>query len=397
MAMTESVSIIDVDTHVTPSADVLQYFGSEELSRRWNEVSPFVIDQNPDRPGERHVFRVRPIAFRRRPGTRAGEAGAVADRPAFGVGGVAQASAQGTGAIAVADVSDRNSALRLKDMDVEGVDQHVLIPGVWASACTVLPADLALLLYASYHRYMDEYCSADVRRLRGVMVIPGQDAETGAQWIRRYGEEPWCGAAQLLLPEGMPVDVPELEPIWQALDEQRLPLIIHPFTYEPPYFPGYRDIWDNIVVARTAALPWNAQRFLAYLVLGGVLDRWPHVRVGFMETSSGWLHWWLKRLDMNMHYLSHAVDPPAKPIIEYVRNGQVSCAIELYEGAETAKTLIDLCGDGCILYSSDYPHSECEWPESPAVVRGWATIIGEGAVRKIFSDNPARFLARNFD
>ena len=120
---------------------------------------------------------------------------------------------------------------------------------------------------------------------------------------------------------------------------------VHPFTYEPPYFPGYRDIWDNIVVARTAALPWNAQRFVAYLILGGILDRWPNLRVAFMETSAGWLHWWLKRLDMNMHYLSHAVDLPAKSLLEYVRDGRVSCAIELYEGADTAKALIDLCGE----------------------------------------------------
>jgi len=393
--MTDAAGIIDVDTHVDPSADVLEHYASAELRKRWKEVTPYVIDQDPDQPGERHVFRVRPIAFRRRPGTGTGVAAAVADRPAFGVGGVAQAASQGTGTIAVSDVSDRNSELRLKDMDAEGVSQHVIIPGVWAAACTVLPDELALLLYASYHRYMEDYCSADVSRLRGVMVIPGQDPETGAEWIRRHAREPWCGAAQLLLPEGMPVDVPELEPVWQALDAERLPLIVHPFTYEPPYFPGYRDIWDNIVVARAAALPWNAQRFLAYLLLGGVLDRWPGVRAGFMETSAGWLHWWLKRLDMNMHYLSHSVDLPAKPLLEYVRDGQVSCAVELYEGAETVKALIELCGEDCLLYSSDYPHSECEWPDSPAVVKGWADVIGDAAVRKLFWDNPRRFLTRD--
>lgn len=386
--------IIDIDTHVDPSADVLKQYAADALRKRWDELAPFVIDQYPDRPDERHVFRVRPIAFRRRPGTKLTTAGSVADRPAFGAGGVARPVAQGAGAISVAEVSDQNAELRLKDMDTEGVSQHVLIPGVWAAACTALPIEITSLLYESYHRYMADYCSADVQRLRGVMVIPGKDPAMAAAWVRRHGDEPWCAAAQLLLPEGMPVDDPDLEPVWKELHDKRLPLVVHPFTYEPPYFPGYRDIWDNIVVARTAALPWTAQRFLAYLLLGGVLDRWPGMKVGFMETSAGWLHWWLKRLDMNMRYLSHAVDLPAEGLLDYVRDGRVSCAIELYEGAETAKALIDLCGDGCLMYSSDYPHPECAWPDSPGVVLGWSDLIGEDAVRKLMTDNPRRFLSR---
>ena len=42
------------------------------------------------------------------------------------------------------------------------------------------------------------------------------------------------------------------------------PSLYHSFFYEPPYFPGYRDVWGNLAVARTAAHPWGAQRILAY-------------------------------------------------------------------------------------------------------------------------------------
>jgi len=386
--------IIDVDTHVDPSADVLQYYASPELRERWDELSRYIIEQYPDEPGKRRVFRMRPIAYRRRPGSHLEEAGQTAARPAFGVGGVAQPKVQGSGRIAVADVSDRNAELRLKDMDAEGVSQHLIIPGVWAAACTAIDRDLALLLYEAYHRYMADYCSADSSRLRGVMLIPGQDPATAAEWIRRYGTEIWCGAAQIMLPEGLPVDDPDLTPIWEALNELDLALLVHPFTYEPPYFPGYRDIWDNIVVARTAALPWNAQRLLAYLILGGHFDRWPNLRAGFLETSAGWLPWWLKRLDMNMHYLSHAVDLPEMSPLDYVRGGRVFCGIELYEGADTAKSLIDLAGSDFLLYSSDYPHSECQWPDSPSVVRSWEPEIGADALEKMLEANPRRYLRR---
>ena len=80
--------IIDIDTHVDPSADVLHLYASPELRERWDELAPYLIEQYPDRPGERQVFRVRPIAFRRRPGSHLEAAGETAARPAFGVGGV---------------------------------------------------------------------------------------------------------------------------------------------------------------------------------------------------------------------------------------------------------------------------------------------------------------------
>ena len=57
---------------------------------------------------------------------------------------------------------------------------------------------------------------------------------------------------------GLPVDDPDLAPIWEAMDETNLPYCHHSFFYEPPYFPGYRDIWGNAVVARTLASPRSA-------------------------------------------------------------------------------------------------------------------------------------------
>ena len=99
-----------------------------------------------------------------------------------------------------------------------------------------------------------------------------------------------------VLPEGLPVDDPDLEPIWQAMDEADLPIMHHSFFYEAPYFPGYRDIWGNVAVARTAAQVWGAQRLMAYVLVSGMLDRYPNLRVATVETGHGWLPHWIIRL-----------------------------------------------------------------------------------------------------
>ena len=184
----------------------------------------------------------------------------------------------------------------------------------------------------------------------------------------------------------------EGERIFEAMDESDVPFVHHSFFYEPPYFPGYRDIWGNVVVARAAAHPWGAERLTAYCILSGLFDRYPNLRLGFAECSAGWLPGWLVRLGGQKRYMRHAV-PETKldDPLDYARAGHVFCGIELYEGETLAKSIVDVVGEDVLMYQSDYPHPGGEFPDSPAVVLGW-TSLGEAAMTKLLSGNAERFL-----
>ena len=196
-----------------------------------------------------------------------------------------------------------------------------------------------------------------------------------------------------VLPEGLPVDDPDLEPIWQAMDEADLPIMHHSFFYEAPYFPGYRDIWGNVAVARTAAHVWGAQRLMAYVLVSGMLDRYPESAGGHRGDRP--------RLAAALDHPPHQPDrlrqgrrarrPEAHPL-EYVQMGRVFCAIEQHEGAEMTKAVIDILGDGVLMYESDFPHPECYYPNSTDNVISWGPVIGEEALRKLMADNAARYL-----
>jgi len=164
----------------------------------------------------------------------------------------------------------------------------------------------------------------------------------------------------LLLPEGLPVDDPSLDPIWDAMADADLPLVYHSFFYEPPYFPGYRDMWGNLAVARTAAHPWGAQRILAYLLLSGMFDHWPSLRVGFAETGAGWLPNWLLRLDFMSKYLNTTVPETKHTPLEYAQKGNVFCGIQLYEGAVMAKATLGSPVQTC--RPNSVRHSYPFWP-----------------------------------
>ena len=64
--------------------------------------------------------------------------------------------------------------------------------------------------------------------------------------MKALTNESWVAAVAPVLPEGMPVDHPALDPLWDVMNDAHLPILHHSFTFEPPYFPGYRDMWGQI-------------------------------------------------------------------------------------------------------------------------------------------------------
>jgi predicted TIM-barrel fold metal-dependent hydrolase len=63
----------------------------------------------------------------------------------------------------------------------------------------------------------------------------------------------WAVAVMPFLAEGLPADHPSLDPIWREAQEYDLPIANHRLTWTPPYYPGYRDLYDNIFLGRLAA------------------------------------------------------------------------------------------------------------------------------------------------
>jgi predicted TIM-barrel fold metal-dependent hydrolase len=176
------------------------------------------------------------------------------------------------------------------------------------------------------------------------------------------------------------------------MNETNLPYCHHSFFYEPPYFPGYRDIWGNTVVARTAAHVWGAERLLAYILVSGMLDKYPNLRVGTVETGHGWLPNWILRLTSQAKFVKDVLPARASTPLEYVQQGRVFCGIENHEGPLMTRAVNDILGDGVLMYQSDYPHPESLFPAAVDTVLEWKGVLGEPATRKLMSENAMRFL-----
>ena len=142
--MKNGYKIIDTDTHVGPNLETLKLYASDLLERRWSEFDPFL---QPVTLGG-HFLSVNPMKYARELGTEHGgeKAEKGGDSPLRG------AVTKGFERPPADDVSNLNAAGRLEDMDLEGVDVNLVIPGTFGNAATTFDNELAVEIYEDNHR-----------------------------------------------------------------------------------------------------------------------------------------------------------------------------------------------------------------------------------------------------
>ena len=127
---------------------------------------------------------------------------------------------------------------------------------------------------------------------------------------------------------------------------------------------------------------------LLALIEGGVLERHPQLRVGFLESGCGWVPYWLWRLDRNFEDLRWEVGDRVKLKPSEYFHRQCFVAVEPSE-PYIAQFLEDIGTDN-IIFGSDYPHMD----HKPGVIRDFLTLEGnlsKQIIQKILWDNPQRF------
>jgi uncharacterized protein len=369
----------DADTHVNPAAEVLERYVDPAFRPRLADLAPYrIATRQIGGTPDWHQYRVDTKLYRRILGTSGPDAtftgrgtnwrGTKQPRPG---------------------VQDDQAENRIKDMDEEGSDAHFLVATGWVSVVGLSDIELEIGLIRAWHRHAADFCGQFPTRLKTMIVASTRNPAEAVREIRQWGTSKWAVAVLPLLAKEIPIDHPDLEPIWQAAQEHDLPVVHHSLTRNPPYFPGYQDLWDNIFLGRLAAHPWGGMRFMAAFIGSGILDRYPRLRMGILECGFGWLPFWAKRMDEQAVYVGGTAPLKHAPS-EYMTSGRFFCTIERHEGEDLFNHVVSVLGDDVLMWASDYPHSECQFPNSVDNVLSWSSLTPD-TKRKLLWDNAARF------
>ena len=275
----------------------------------------------------------------------------------------------------------------LADADREGIDGMVFFP----SAALGLPAyedqRFAADMARAYTIWMADWCGRGKGRFYGVGLVPIEDVTTSIAIMREARD---LGLKAIMVPAVLKdrnLDHPDLEPFYAAAADLDMPLGIHGAPgIHLPNLGSHR--FDNYLQVHCVSFPFDMMVASTALILGGVFERHPTLRVALLESGVGWVPYFMERMEEHLEKRGRLTPECRHEPKEYIARGQLYVSCEPEE--VSVPLAVEALGDHFIMYASDYPHWDSDFPNSTKPLRERRDI--SDAVRaKIMGENAERF------
>jgi uncharacterized protein len=277
---------------------------------------------------------------------------------------------------------------RLKDMDLEGIDTAVVFgTSPFLSLPFVEDKELACAISVVYNNWVASYCKADPRRLKAVALVPIQDPPAAVKELRRCVKD--LGFVAVASPthssSGKNLDHPDHEPFFAEAERLNVPVCVHVGAGDG--VAAGTERFDHPFYTHAMTHPFEQMIGVLCVVVGGMLEKFPKLKVAFMEAGAGWVPYWMERLDEHYEYLQPTVPWLKKPPSEYMRGGQLYYAFEPDES--TVGLVANYVGAEHLVFASDYNHSDSKFPDTVKSIVG-REDIAPSLMAKIMGENAAR-------
>jgi predicted TIM-barrel fold metal-dependent hydrolase len=276
-----------------------------------------------------------------------------------------------------------------------GADGTILFPNwelTWARLLRNDPESLKVNMEA-WNRWAVTVADEGGGRLYPVGDVILDDLDWAEAQLRALARG---GVRVVKVPQGLAGDKrlshPDVDRIWSLFDELDLGLVFHiGATHNRPLDEAWTDddhAADRAPLLSFALMGWDVQLVLADLILHGVLERHPRLRIGLMELMADWVPMFLKRLDSapraHESFTGRGLSDLALRPSEYFRR-QVRLGV--FAGRNPQQFLEEV--GPLLMFGGDFPHSEGE--PSLAAYRTKAGAIPEAAAESFYGGN-ARFV-----
>ncbi|MDE0214181.1 MAG: amidohydrolase family protein, partial [Deltaproteobacteria bacterium] len=224
-----------------------------------------------------------------------------------------------------------NPKSQLEAMDIEGLDVAVLFPTACLHIMTIPDMDplLAEAICRAYNNWLYDFCQEDPARMKGAALLPPHDVSLAVREARRAVKELGFVSA-FLRATPLPGDTwfsLYWEPLWAELEDLGAPVGFHECTNSGHYPHIERFGRSNRLMRHICSHVTGQMVTMVDIILGGVLERFPGLKVAFLECNCGWTPSWLSRMDTHWEQLG-AADAPMltmKPSEYFMRQCVVGC------------------------------------------------------------------------
>jgi predicted TIM-barrel fold metal-dependent hydrolase len=273
---------------------------------------------------------------------------------------------------------------RLRDMALDGVVAEVIYPTFGLFIDMIPAADLQMACARVYNDWLAESFLARPDVFIPAAVVPVRDVPSAAAELARVAELGFKAAMiPTSPPAGLPYNRPDYDELWRIASEARMPLSLHTGTGALPQY----ERGPGGAVINYAKVGLLSAETLCYFCASGALERFPELKLVFVETGAGWYAYCCERMDEAFEEHEQWVNPKlAAPPSHYAKS---QCSVTL--GADRAPLLTrEITGIEPLLWASDYPHPEGTFPHSQEVVERIFAGVPEAEMQAIVGGNAAR-------
>ncbi len=242
------------------------------------------------------------------------------------------------------------------------IDSTVLYPTSALAYGKIASTEFAVAVTQAYNDWLYEAYLQNDPRFKGMALIPMQDPVAAVKELRRAVEDlGMCGA--MLPSTGLKAHLGSREywPVFAEAERLGCCIGVHGGCHSGM---GMDDM--NVYPAvHGLGHPFGQMISFSGILLNGIYDRFPGIRVGFLEGGVSWLLLCIERLQES--YASHIPFDPDEQflqlgsgedvkdyIIRQMKEGRIFVGCE--GGEFTLPYAVKVCGREAFMYSSDFPH-----------------------------------------
>jgi predicted TIM-barrel fold metal-dependent hydrolase len=274
---------------------------------------------------------------------------------------------------------------RMDDQVRDGVDAEVIYPTVGMVLCNHPDLDYKKACFDAYNRWIAEYCAKHPTRLLGCGQTAMRTPEEGIADLKSIRA---LGLRGVMMPGNPAVedyDSRVYDRFWEAAIELGMPLSFHILTDRSSTF-GAKV--RGPAMNGFLAIVRGCQDIMGTLVLGGVFERHPKLKIVCVEADAGWVPHYLYRMDHA--YKRHRNWLPAGQALsklpsEYFRENIYTT----FQDDWVAFQVANLMNWRRLLWANDFPHSDSTWPWSQDVLAEHTRHLTAEQKRAILCDNVA--------
>jgi predicted TIM-barrel fold metal-dependent hydrolase len=273
----------------------------------------------------------------------------------------------------------------LAALDKGGVDETVLYPTLGLFMSFVRDRVWQVQLCRAYNRFVYEDFIKASPRLHAVALLPPLDPDAAAKELQTAVTQYGCVGAMVPADGGHLLGDRKFDPIWETAQSLNVMVGLHA---SGSHLGGAGvDGFPSFIQTHTCSHPFGQMRQLTSTIFEGAPERYPRLRIAYLEAGCGWAPYWAERMDDE--YAKRGPEAPAlkKKPSDYIRGGNIyfSCEADEWMMPQAMK----LIGEHSVVWASDFPHWDHSYPQSIDDIRERGDLT-EAQKNKILNDNGRR-------